>query len=216
MSLPPWHALKTPLLSLLAVMLLTGTGVWWSADKFQQAKTAQKQQTQANQAIQQKLQRSNIEKQLIQQYRGAYQTLVARGFVGPENRLAWLEAVQQANRDAALYGLDYSLEPRAPVSAPGKILPLGQTTKTVPSGQTIPAVPLGQTVMKLRMPMLVEDDLSHFLEALQQRTRSLFRVRACQLARTADTQPQAINRPELEVECELLWFTVADTGAPRS
>ena len=198
MSLPPWHALKIPLLSLLAVMLLTGTGVWWSADKFQQAKTAQKQQTQANQAIQQKLQRSNIEKQLIQQYRGAYQTLVARGFVGPENRLAWLEAVQQANRDAALYGLDYSLEPRTPVSAPGKILPLGQT------------------VMKLRMPMLVEDDLSHFLEALQQRTRSLFRVRACQLARAADTPPQAINRPELEVECELLWFTVADTGAPRS
>lgn len=198
MSLPPWHALKTPLLSLLAVMLLTGTGVWWSADKFQQAKTAQKQQTQANQAIQQKLQRSNIEKQLIQQYRGAYQTLVARGFVGPENRLAWLEAVQQANRDAALYGLDYSLEPRTPVSAPGKILPLGQT------------------VMKLHMPMLVEDDLSHFLQALQQRTHSLFRVRACQIARTVDTPPQAINRPELEVECELLWFTVADTGAPRS
>ena len=88
MSLPPWHALKASLLSLLAVLLLTGTGVWWSADKLQQARTAQKEQTQANQAIQQKLQRSNTEKQLIQQYRGAYQALVARGFIGPENRLA--------------------------------------------------------------------------------------------------------------------------------
>ena len=116
MSTLPWHAIKIPLLLLVVIMLLTATGVWWSSGKLLKAEAAREQQTQANKAAQQKLERSKTERQLIQQYRGAYQALVARGFIGAENRLAWLEAVQQANRDAQLYGLDYSLEPRAPVA----------------------------------------------------------------------------------------------------
>ncbi len=203
----PWHAIKIPLLMLLATGLVAGTGVWWSSGKLREAKTVQAQQTQANRNAEQNLQRSNTEKQLIQQYRGAYQTLVARGFIGAENRLAWLEAVQQANKDAHLYGLEYSLEPRAPVSVSGMALPSTPSTK---------ASLLGQTVMKLRMPILVEDDLTHFFDALQRRTPSLFRIRACQISRVVETAPQALNRPELEVECELLWFTVAGTGAPAS
>jgi len=196
MSAIPWAALKSSSVILLVVMLITGTGVWWSANTLKQAEAARIQQNQASDAARQKLQRSNTEKQLIEQYRDAYQALIARGFVGAENRLAWLEAVQQANRDAHLYGLDYSLEPRSMASLPGM------------------GVPLGQTVMRIRMPMLVEDDLAHFLSALQQRSTSVFRVRSCQIARAGDSAPQAINKPELETECELLWFTIAASGVP--
>lgn len=192
----PWAALKTALVMLLVVLAISGLGVWWSANTLAQAEAARIEQNRANDAARQKLQRSNTEKQLIEQHRDAYQALIARGFVGPENRLAWLEAVQQANRAANLYGLDYSLEPRSMVELPG----LG--------------VPLGMTVMKIRMQMLVEDDLTQFLSALQQRSTSLFRVRACQIARSGDGAPQAINKPELETECELLWFTIATNGAP--
>lgn len=196
MSAIPWAALKSSSVILLVVMLITGTGIWWSANTLKQAEAVRIQQDQASDAARQKLERSNTEKQLIEQHRDAYQALIARGFVGPENRLAWLEAVQQANRDANLYGLDYSLEPRSMVQLPG----LG--------------VPLGTTVMRIRMPMLVEDDLAHFITALQQRTASIFRVRSCQIARASDSAPLAINKPELETECELLWFTIAANGAP--
>ena len=192
----PWHAIKVPLLLLLVVALFTGAGVWWSSTKLSKAEAARTQQTQANKAAREKLQRSDNEKKLIQQYQGAYQALIARGFVGEENRLAWLEAVQQANRDAQLYGFDYSLEPRALVAAPLR------------AGQSNPSVALGQTVMRIKMPILVEDDLTHFLNALQQRTQSIFRVRMCQISRPTDALPQALNRPALEVECELLWFTI--------
>lgn len=204
MSPLPWHAIKIPLLVLLAVAVLAGAGVWWSSSKLVQAEAARKQQTQANQAAREKLKRSDTEKQLIQQYQGAYRALSARGFIGAENRLAWLESVQQANRDAQLYGFDYSLDPREVVPAP---LPLGQANSSVS---------LRQTVMRIKMPILVEDDLTHFLEALRQRTHSIFRVRMCQISRAATAAPQALNRPELEVECELLWFTAAPTGEPAS
>ena len=196
----PWHAIKIPLLLLLAAVLLSGTGEWWSSRKLVEAEAAHAQQTLASQATRLKLQRSNTEKQFIQQYRGPYQALVARGFAGVENLLAWLEAVQQANRDAQLYGLDYSLEPRAPVSTPANTQALGQAITTVA---------LGKTAMKVRMPILVEDDLRHFLDALQQRTSSVFRVRRCEIAHPGDSAPQPLNQPELEVECELLWFTVS-------
>lgn len=196
MNAIPWAALKSSSVILLMVLLITGTGVWWSANTLKQAEAARGQQTQANEAAKQKLQRSNTEKQLIEQHRDTYQALIARGFVGPENRLAWLEAVQQANRDARLYGLDYSLEPRSMVQQPGV------------------GVPLGQTVMRIRMPMLVEDDLANYLSALQQRSTGIFRVRSCQIARLSDSAPQPINKPELEAECELLWFTIATSGVP--
>ena len=192
----PWAALKTALLMLLVVLAISATGVWWSANMFAQAEAARIQQNRVNDATRQKLQRSNTEKQLIEQHRDAYQALIARGFVGPENRLAWLEAVQQANRDANLYGLDYSLEPRSMVQLPGQ------------------GVPLGQTVMKIRMQMLVEDDLTQFLVALQHRSPSLYRVRECQITRNGEAALQPINKPELETECELLWFTIAANGAP--
>ena len=193
---PPWHAIKIPLLLLLAVLLLAGAGARWSSGLLLDARNQMQQQALASQSARQKLQRSNLEKGLIQQHLGGYQALAARGFIGEEKRLAWIEAVQQANRDAHLYGLDYSLEPRTASPAP------------LASG-----LPLGQTAMKLRMPMLVEDDLPRFLAALRQRTTGVFRVSSCEMSRSTDIAPEASSRPGLQVECELLWFTVAGKGA---
>jgi hypothetical protein len=70
-------------------------------------------------------------------------------------------------------------------------------------------LPLKQTRMAVKMPLLVETDLRRFLDALRARAPGLFRVDRCRLSRIGDTPPQPVNRPELEAECELLWFTVA-------
>jgi len=56
--------------------------------------------------------------------------------------------------------------------------------------------------------LLVETDLPRFLDALRARAPGLFRVSSCRLARITDAPPQPINRPELDAECELRWFTV--------
>lgn len=191
MSTIPWAALKSSGLILLTVSVIAGTGIWWSTTAFRQAEKARIEQYQTSEAAKQKLQQFNADKEVVGQYQGAYQALITRGFIGPETRLAWLEAVQQANRDAGLYGLDYSLEPRSLMPRPGT------------------QVALGQSMMRIRMPILVEDDLGNFLKALQQRNPGIFRVRSCQITRAADAPPQPINKPELEAECELLWLTIA-------
>lgn len=192
MTRPPLAALRTPILLLAMASALSATGVLWSRHLDADARaTLQREQTAMN-AARARAQQAQREAHLIAQHLDAYRALSARGFVGGENRLAWIEAAHLANRDARLYGLTYTLSPRTP--APAAL-----------AGD----LPLKQTRMAIKLPLLVEADLPRFLDGLRARAPGMFRVDRCRLTRITDTPPQPVNRPELEAECELLWFTVA-------
>jgi len=199
MTRPPFAVLKLPLLLLLTALLLAAGGILWGQREAQEAGTAlQLRQTALNQARRQ-LDRSRQQQQLVATHLDDYRTLVARGFVGAEDRLAWIEAVQQANRDAGLYGLDYRLTPR-----------------TASPAALAQGLPLGQTRMVLTLPLLVETDLTRFLGALTTRVHGVVRVQGCRLSRPDSAPFEAANRPHLQAECELLWFTVAPaTGSAQ-
>lgn len=195
---PAIASLKTPILLLSAAVVLATIGIVWSHDRNAEARTALQQQQTTLNAARARARQSERDARLIAQHADAYRTLAARGFVGGENRLAWIEAIQLANRDARLYGLNYTLSPRA--DAPPDL-----------AG----SLPLKQTRMSIKMPLLVETDLPRFLDALRARTPGVFRVTRCRMVRLADLPPQLIDVPELEAECELVWFTLsADREAP--
>lgn len=192
MTHPPFAVLKLPLLLLLAALLLAAGGLLWSQREAKEAKTAlQRQQAALNQA-RQRLDHSSQQQQLIATHLGDYQALVSRGFVGPEDRLAWIEAVQLANRDARLYGLNYRLMPR-----------------TASPSALAQDLPLGQTRMTLTFPLLVETDLTRFLGALKARAPGVVRIQGCRLSRPDHAPFEASSQPHLQAECDLLWFTVA-------
>lgn len=199
MKLPPFATLKLSMLLVLAALLLAGGGAWWSRSQAQDAATAMQQQRSKLNGARQQLAHSNQQQQIIATHLADYQTLVARGFVGAEDRLAWIEAAQLANREAGLYGLDYRLTPR---------------TSSLPA--LAKGLPLGQTVMTLTMPLLVESDLSRFLTALMARAPGVVRIKRCRLSQLTDAPFEAVNQPRLQAECELLWFTVAENtgGTP--
>lgn len=195
MTRPPLASLKTSMLLLLAAGLMAAAGIFWSHQQDTQALAALQAQQTALHAAHARQQQGRTEARLIAQHIDAYHALIARGFVGEENRLAWIEAVHLANRDARLYGLTYTLSPRAAAPA------------TLAGG-----LPLKQTRMVVKMPLLVETDLPRFLDAVRARTPGVFRVSRCRLIRITDTPPQPVNHPELDAECELLWFTVMADG----
>ena len=192
MTHPPFAVLKLSLLLLLAALLLAVGGALWSRSQALDAALSLRQQHASRNDARPRLDRSRQQQQLIATHLADYQALTARGFVGPEDRLAWIEAVQLANRDAGLYGLDYRLAPRAP-SPPD----LAQ------------GLPLGQTVMTLTLPLLIETDLPRFLAALEARAPGVVHVQGCRLTRLNDAPFEVLNEPRLQAECELLWFTVA-------
>ncbi|MBU1222540.1 MAG: hypothetical protein KKA22_05220 [Gammaproteobacteria bacterium] len=199
MTRPPFPVLKLSLILVLAALLLAGVGVLWSRQQALDAQAARLQQQAALNAAQQQLDRSRQQQRLIDTHLADYQALAGRGFVGAEDRLAWIEAVQLASREVGLAGLEYRLTPRA---ASGPELAQG--------------LPLGQTAMFLTMPLLVETDLPRFLAALKTRAPGVYRVHGCRLSRLGGTSFEAVNLPRLQAECELLWFTVAPaTGSVK-
>jgi type II secretory pathway pseudopilin PulG len=192
---PPIASLRAPILLLAVVAAVSAAGMFWGQRQEAEARAAlQREQTALN-AARARAQQGQQEARLIAQHLDAYHALIARGFVGEESRLAWIEAVHLANQDARLYGVTYTLSPRA----------------AAPSGLA-GGLPLKQTRMTLKMPLLVETDLPRFLDALRVRAPGLFRVDRCRLSRITDAPPQPVNRPELDAECELLWFTVTADG----
>lgn len=193
MNRPPLAVLKLSLLLLLIALLLAVAGVMWSRALAHEADAALQQQRSALNGANQTLEQSRQQQQLIATHLTAYQALAARGFVGPEDRLAWVEAAQLASRDAGLYGLDYRLTPR---------------TASPPA--LTQSLPLGHTAMILTLPILVETDLARYLAALKARAPGVYRIQGCRLSRPGNAPFQAINQPQLQAECELLWFTVAE------
>ncbi len=188
---PPFATIKLALLLVLAALALAIGGALWSQSQAQDAALALQQQQSALDSVRQQLNHSRQQQQLINSHLSAYQSLAARGFIGAEDRLAWIEAAQHANRDAGLYGLTYRLAPRTP-APPALALSL----------------PLGLTRMTLTLPLLVETDLSRFLSTLKARAPGVMRVQGCRLSRVGSEDFEAVNQPRLEAECELHWFTV--------
>lgn len=195
MTRPPLASLKTSIALLLVAVALAAAGIVWSSLARSEAQAELKRQQATLDATRARQAQGEAEAHMIEQHLDAYHALIARGFVGEESRLAWIEAAQLANRDARLYGLTYTLSPRsvAPAALAG-------------------GLPLKQTRMVVKMPLLVETDLPRYLDALRARATGLFRVDRCRLTRSSTAAPQPVNRPELDAECDLLWYTVmADT-----
>lgn len=198
MKIPPLAVIRLSLVLVIGALAAAIVGAIWS---WNQAQAGHAELDRAHDALadaRRQLDQSHEQKHLVVTHREAFETLRKRGFIGDENRLAWIEAAQHANRDAGLYGLDYRLTPRTP--APPELAH---------------GLPLGQTRMTLTFPVLVETDLPRFLTALRQRAPGVFTVQSCRLSSSARSAFLPVNQPRMQAECDLLWFTVAQTAGAQ-
>jgi hypothetical protein len=176
-----------PSLLLFLGALALSSWAWVISDKKAGAVRQEKESLETARATaRSRLMQSGAEKNIILAHLEAYEQLEKRGVAVGGNRLAWLEAVQKSNASARLYGLQYTLEPAS--AMPG-------------------SAEMEQTSMKLRMPLMTEDDLLLFLNNLASSGTGLFQTKSCTLSRTGNMQPEMLNQPGLEAECELLWYS---------
>lgn len=191
MTAPPLATLKWSLALVAGALLLAAAGVLWSWGQTRSATAAHTRAEQTRAAAKAQLGRGREQQELIAAHLADYETLAARGFVGSENRLGWIEAAQLAGREAGLPSVEYRLDPRTdapPALAQG--------------------LPLKQTGMTLTVPLLVETDLVRFLAALERRAPGVHRVHGCTLTRPDSTPFEAVNQPRLKAECEIFWYTI--------
>lgn len=130
----------------------------------------------------------------------AYQALHARGIIGAERRMDWVELMRNIQRERKLLGLEYEIQPRQPW--PGN--------NTGGTGYRFMS-----SMVRVQIPLLHEGDLLHFLDDVQARAAAFVHLRSCKLQRNgaAGTQSSGGLTASLGAECMMDWITLAPEGA---
>ena len=138
-----------------------------------------------------RLTHAETEKAEIRLYQPQFLELRRKGLIGDERRLEWVEAIRQIQVRRRLLPLSYEIEPQQPY--------LLETQLSTGDYQ------LRGSRMALRMDLLHELDLFHFLTDLRQ--AGAFTVQDCTIRRAANagTAPLA---PTLNADCRLNWVTL--------
>jgi hypothetical protein len=199
---PSKRTLAIPLIVFALAALAAAGAVKYSADAVAAARQKLGAQQSQLRDAQARLQKSGSEKELISHHLPQYQQLARIGFVGEEQRINWLDALRTVNHNGDLFGIDYDISPRRPLP-PGSAL-----ATTLAQGQ----MQVMQSVMKLRFPLLHEEDLPRFFDLLSKQQVGFFIVDRCLIRRGALTT-RLRYQPTLLADCQLSWLTTQPAAA---
>ena len=111
-----------------------------------------------------------------------YQDLVARGIIGQEERLDWVEQIARIKAARRLLDVQYEIQPQAPIG-----------DAALPGGAAAGPYEIMASTMNLHMQLLHEDDLLGFLDDLRQNVHAQLLVRECRIARGAGSTSRAAS-----------------------
>lgn len=126
--------------------------------------------------------------------------LAARGIIGEESRLEWVEQFQRVRNQRRLFEMRWELQPQRPLEA--------DIAPGLEGDLDFLASRLG-----LSIPLLHEEDLLRLLDDLQEEARAFVRPRQCTLTRRPADAPLAPEAgggpaPRLDAQCELDLITL--------
>ncbi len=136
---------------------------------------------------------SDLEKAMILQYLPEYRELQARGFIGSENRLEWIDALRNADRQLGAFGVEYQLSAQGAYSGPLASEPI--------------AGRLRQSTMDIRFGVVHEGHFLAFVAALEAQRAGIYSLRSCSLEPVHGDKPQPRTR-NLIANCLIEWVTM--------
>lgn len=186
--------LRLPIAGCLA-LILAGAAAYFAARGYLQearklgaAASAQRTEVQA------KLASATEEEREIKASLQQYQALAARGIVGEEKRLDWVDTVTAIKNERRLFDIGYSIEPQQELDYPG--FGPGSSVKFMVSRA------------KMTMKLLHEEDLLNFIDDLARRGKSYLSVRSCDVQRESRGSDATALAPRLQADCEFDLITI--------
>lgn len=137
------------------------------------------------------------DKTLYRQYVETYLDYSERGIIGAEQRLNWIEELQEINKQLKLPTLKYEISPQTVAGIPGVEIPEN--------------ISIRSSAMHLSAGLLHEGDGLFILEALKKEAGGFYALQSCKMdARLPegrlDYRP---NVAYVDMDCELNWYTIA-------
>lgn len=189
MTLGQLSRLRWPLLTSLVLAAAGAWLVWTAKDAYQVQRQALRREEEAFRQGRDRLQRAEREEAEIRETIGRFRALEARGVVGPEQRLEWIERLRTARERLQLPALDYELRPR-------------RALEGGPAPAPATGYRLATSTMRLRAELVQEEDLLRLLDDLRAEPSAIVRPMWCRVARS-ETGGRG-----LAAECEVDWITV--------
>ncbi|MDR0439923.1 MAG: hypothetical protein LBI59_02930 [Candidatus Accumulibacter sp.] len=187
--------LRGSLLAFLLMLVFGGIVVAFSRADLASARTAFSVARAERNEIDGRLRRLRGEEQVSRQKVELFRQLEARGVVGEEQRLEWVELLGEIRDRFHMIEVRYEFSPRRVLDDVARAGGFG----------------LYASAMKLNARLLHEEDLIRLLDALHRQARALIRVRHCEVKRLSGVGE--VMRGLLESECLIDWITLGDGGA---
>lgn len=197
------QALKWPLLLLvLAICFSAGlvTASLWFKSQHAETRSDNYQRLQSLQTTERKTRESG---RIYKNYYGRYQALNARGFIGEERRLLWIEALRTSSTENAPFGVEYAINEQRPYDG---YLAVEQQRYHVQ-----------QSEMDLTLKLSHEGRLLKFLNSLESANNGVFDVQECTLSPEFAAEGLRSWQANITANCRLNWYTlkpVADEVEP--
>ena len=176
-------------------LALAGVACYFAADAYLQETKKLAAATSAQRAeVQSKLASANEEEREIKANLQQYQALAARGIVGEEKRLDWIDTITAIKNERRLFNIGYSIEAQKELDYPG----------FTPGG----GVKFVYSRVKIEMQLLHEEDLLNFIDDLTRRGKSYLSVRSCEVQRSDRGSGGTTLAPRLQATCVFDLITI--------
>jgi hypothetical protein len=157
-------------MSACIALALGGVACYYAADDYLRETKKLGATTSAQRAeVQKRLASANEEEREIKANLQQYQALAARGVIGEEKRLDWIDTITAIKNERRLFNIGYSIEPQKQLDYPG-----------FASGGGVNFV---VSRAKIELQLLHEEDLLNFVDDLAKRGKSYLSVRSCDVQR---------------------------------
>ena len=196
-----WHYLKPALVVLGISLLISAAMLVLSMDYLSNAEQRYESEKTAQMALKTKYLNAVDDKRLIEVYRGQYQTLVHKGVVNDEHRLDWVDTLRASVKALKLPRMHFQFKPQRSFAA-----------GYIDSG----SVNVNTSRMMLDIGLLHEVDLLRLFTLLEHRVPGMFHIDNCSMLRNEDEFEYGVDRSNLNVNCELQWFTIAVGNRPTA
>jgi hypothetical protein len=161
--------LRLPVAACVA-LALAGAACYFAADDYLQETKKLGASASAQRAeVQAKLASANEEEREIKANLQQYQALAARGIIGEEKRLDWIDTITAIKNERRLFNINYSIEPQRALDYPR--FGAGGGVNFVASR------------VKMDIQLLHEEDLLNFIDDLTKRGKSYLSARSCDVRR---------------------------------
>ena len=183
------------------VLAVVGIGSYFPADNYLKDTKKLRESILAQRSnVRGTLARATEEEREIRANLQQYRALEARGIIGGEKRLDWVDSITAIKSERRLFNIGYTIEPQKPLDYPGF---------SAAGGAGFMA-----SRLKLEMALLHEEDLLHFIDDLARRGKSHVSVRNCNVQRASRDTGTTTLAPRLRAVCNIDLITVRD-NSPR-